>query len=152
MQVGKAVPHLRQIISPYHKAAADSHTHDDQRRAEEGVKTPDDLIYGQERGEEIIDEDDREPEGYVEGGGGEKREKSGRSRRECGPNQYEQHHCEDAHHRLHLRSQVDADDLGYARPVMAFGEHPREIIVHASGKDRSKYDPKIDDRSPQGAG
>ena len=45
-----------------------------------------------------------------------------------------------------------ADDLGYARPVMAFGEHPREIIVHASGKDRSKYDPKIDDRSPQGAG
>ena len=66
MQIPEAVPHLRHLVALRHHTAADAKAHDNQRRAEKRIEPPDDFIDRQKRREEIVDENDREPEMHVE--------------------------------------------------------------------------------------
>ena len=50
------------------------------------------------------------------------------------------------------RSEINADDLRNAAPVVPLRQHPRKIIVDAAREDSPEHNPEIDDRPPQSAG
>ena len=67
MQIPEAVPHLRHLVALRHHTPPPTPRHMIiSARAEKRIEPPDDFIDRQKRREEIVDENDREPEMHVE--------------------------------------------------------------------------------------
>ena len=142
---------LRDRIAARYDPAEDTRRHDDQHRAEHRVELADDLVYGQQRGQHIVNEDDNDPEARAQHirrqprqqrrGGGDK-DRAG---------QQQEQHGEDAHHPPGAFSEIDAAELRDGGAVMALGDHAGHIVVYAAAQHRAENDPQEHHRAEAGA-
>ena len=96
----------------------DAHGHEDQDGPENGVEAADDLVDGHNGRQEVIGEDHADPEGEVQGGGGQLGQQGGRGGHEDHAHQDEQHHGEDAHDLFGGAAQVVAHEGGHVGPAL----------------------------------
>ena len=140
-------------------AESNADSHDDQADAEQGVNFADDLVNGDEGRDEVVDQDDREPEGGLEDDTaldaavleqGDKQ--AGGADGEDGADHDQQDDGEDAHDVLHRAAEVDAGDLGDGGAVVALGQHAGKVVMNSAGENSTEGDPQENHRSPHGAG
>ena len=62
MHVGEVTPDLRNGVALGEDAQSNAERHDDQADAEEGINLADDLVNGQEGCDEVVDQDQNQPE------------------------------------------------------------------------------------------
>ncbi len=158
MHIGEVAPDLGNgVIGIDENADRNAERHDDQADAEQGVDLADDLIDGNEGRDEIVDENDDEPE---QGGSDnavmpavleERNDQARRTHGKHGTDHNEQHHAEHAHDILHCAAEVNARDLGDGRAFVSLAHHAGEVIVDSAGKDGTEGDPQEHDGSPQSA-
>ena len=136
-------------------AHGNAHGHDDQANAEQRIDLADNLVDGNKGGDEIIHQNDDQPE---QGGGNnaggaavleQGHDQARRTHGEHGAHHDQQHHAEHAHDVLHEAAQVDTGNLGNGSAVVALAHHAGEIVMHSTGKDRTKGDPQEHDGAPQ---
>ena len=146
-------PDLGDLVALGEDTQAHANGHDDQADAEDGVDLADQLVDGQEGGDEVVDQDQDQPEHLAAqnagGIGAQQLQQTGGADCEDGTDHNQQHHGEHTHYVLHGLAQVDAGDLGDGDAVIPLGQHTGEIVVDAAGKDRTEGDPQEYDRSPQ---
>ena len=138
-------------------AEAHAHSHDDKADAEDGVNLTDDLIDGDKGCDEVVDQNDNEPEQR----GGENAavaavleqgdQQSGGAHGKHRAHHDQQHHGEHTHDVLHHGAQVLAGNLGNGGAVVALAHHAGEVVVDAAGKDGAEGNPQEHHRSPQSA-
>ena len=133
----------------------DTNGHDDQADAEQRINLADDLINGNEGSDEVIDENQHQPE---QGGGQEAGrtevlaqgdDQAGRAHRKDGAHHDQQHHREHTHDVLHGVAQIFAGHFGDGAALVAFADHTGEVVMNAAGKDGAEGDPQEHDGSPQ---
>ena len=115
----------------------------------------DDLVDGQEGGDEVIDQHDDQPEqrggddtvgaAVLEQGD----DQAGRANSKHRTHHNQQHHAEHTHDVLHEAAQIDAGDLGDGGTVVALAHHTGEIVVDAASEDGAEGDPQEHDGAPQ---
>ncbi len=134
-----------------------AHGHDDQADAEYGIHLADDLVNGEERRNEIVRQNDNQPE---QGGSqdacsavflAQLDDKARGAHGEHGAHHDQQHYAEHPHDVLHHAAQVDAGNLGDRLAVVALTHHTGEEVVDAAGQQGAEGDPQKDDGPPQGA-
>ena len=132
-----------------------AHSHDDQADAEHGVDLADDGINGDKGCDEVVDQDDDQPE---QGGGqhtghtavlAQGNDQAGRADCEHGTNHDQQHDREHTHDVLHDRSEVLAGDLSDGSTLVALAHHTGEVVMHATCKDGAEGDPQEHHGAPQ---
>ncbi len=132
----------------------DTNRHDDQADTEYRVDLTDDLVDGNERRDEVVAEDDGQPDRRLSERAGDTflgeqlHDQACRADCEDGTNHDQQNDREDTHDGLHDRAKVDADDLGDRSAVVALGEHACKVVMHRTCKDGSESDPQENDRAP----
>ena len=145
------------VVGVGHDAEADAHRHDDQADAEDGVNFADDLVDGQEGGDEVVGQNDPQPELGAGDNAGEAAvleqgdDQAGGTDCKDGADHDQQHDAEYAHDVLHAVAEVDAADLRDGSAVVTLGQHTREIVVDAAGEDGAEGDPQEHHRPPQSA-
>src|SRR5699024_12223612 len=116
--------------------------HDDEADAKDGVDLADDRVDGQEGGDEVVGQDDPQPELGVGDNAAEAAvleqgdDQAGGADGKDGAHHDQQHHAEHAHDVLHAVAKVDAAHLRDGRAVIALGQHAGKIVMHAAGKNR----------------
>ena len=155
--VGKVGEDLGHGLAAGQGAEADADGHDDQADAEERIDLADDLVNGNEGGDEVVDHDDGQPEDLVDhqaggaAGADQLDKQAGRADGEHGADHDQQDHGEDTHDILHRLAEVDAGDLGNGGAVVSLGQHTGKVVMDSAGKHGAEGDPQIDHRAPHGA-
>ena len=156
MHVVEVGPQLGNGVSGIGKdTKGDTHSHDDQADAEERIDLADDLVDGDEGGDEVVDQNDPQPEllaGYDAGEAAvleQGDDQAGGADGEYGAHHHQQNDTEDTHDGLHAVAQIDAADLGDGSTVVSLGQHTGEVVVNAAGEDGSEGDPQEHHRAPQ---
>ena len=137
--VSQSVPYLRYrwILNIKHDEHCQRHEH--QRGSKEWVDVSDDLFYGQQCGNKIIDQDDDNPENEV---ADKVAEYDGRTVDEDGSHHHEKENGEHKHCHTHLASKVFANNLRQAYSALTHGDHTAKIVVDSSGKNASEDNPQ----------
>ena len=128
-----------------------AHGHDDQHGAEQGVEAADDLVDGQDGGQEVVGEDDGDPEHLVHVVGGQLGQQAGGSGHEDHAHEQQEDDGEHAHHLLGHVAQVVTHDGGYVGALVTHGEHAGEVVMHGTGEDGADNDPQQGAGAVQGA-
>ena len=155
VEVGEVVPDLGDLIALGEDTQSHAERHNDQADTEQGVNLTDDLVDGQERCDEVVDQDQDQPEqlaGHNAGAaavGEQQLDEAGGADSEHGADHHEQHHAEHAHDVLHCAAEVDTGDLGDGSAFVTLAHHTGEIVVNRTGKNRTKGDPQEHDGTPQ---
>ena len=155
MHVGEVVPDLGDHIALGEDADGHAHSHDDQADAEDGIDLADDLIDGQEGGDEVVDQDQHQPEqlaGEDAGAvavGEQQLDQTCRAHGEHGAHHDQQDHAEHAHHVLHGAAQIDAGNLRDGSALVALAEHAGEVIVDSACENGAEGDPQEHHGAPQ---
>ena len=132
-----------------------AHSHDDQADAEHGVDLADDGINGDKGCDEVVHQNDDQPE---QGGGqhtghtavlAQGNDQAGRADCEHGTNHDQQHDREHTHDVLHDRSEVTAGDLSDGCAIVALAHHTGEVVMHTACKDGAEGDPQEHHGAPQ---
>ena len=157
VHVVQVIPQLGDdVVGVGNHAEGHAHGHNDQADAEHGVDLADDLVHRDEGGDEVVDQDENEPEHLVgqdaAGVLAQQLEQAGGAHGKDGAHHDEQHHAEHPHDVLHAAAQVDTGDLRDGRTLVTLREHPGEVVVDAAGEDGAEGDPQEDAGAPQGAG
>ena len=138
---------------------ADGHAdcHDDQADAEQGIDLADDLINGKERRDEIVEQNDDQPEqrrgndarmaALLE----QRHDQAGGADGKHGADHDQKNDAEHAHDVLHRAAEVNAGDLGDGRAFVTLAHHTGEIVVDRTGEDGAEGDPQENDGAPQSA-
>ena len=142
---------LRDGIAPGDDAAEDARRHEDQHRAEQGIKSADDLVDGQKRGEDVIDEDHDDPECAVQRVRRQARQERGGGGDEHRAGQDKEQDGENAHAPLCALAQIDAAELSDGSAVVPLGDHAGHIIVDAAAQHGAEDDPEEHHRAEAGA-
>ena len=157
VEVGKVVPDLGDLIALGEDTQSHAERHNDQADTEQGVNLTDDLVDGQERCDEVVDQDQDQPEqlaGHNAGAaavGEQQLDQTGRADRKDRTDHDEQHHAEHTHDVLHRAAEVDTGDLGDGSAFVTLAHHTGEIVVNRTGKNRTESDPQENHRAPQSA-
>ena len=157
VEVGEVVPDLGDLIALGEDTQSHAERHNDQADTEQGVDLTDDLVDGQERCDEVVDQDQDQPEqlaGHNAGAaavGEQQLDQTGRADRKDRTDHDEQHHAEHAHDVLHRAAEVDTGDLGDGSAFVTLAHHTGEIVVDRTGKNRTEGDPQENHRTPQSA-
>ena len=155
MHIGEIVPYLRDAvlrIDEYPQYHADCHY--DEADAEDGIYLSDDLIYGEECGDEIVGQDYPEPEfgicqNTADAALSEQRhDESCRADGKYSAYHHQQNDAEYAHEILHEFSQIYAAYFRDGSAVVSLRQHAGEVVVDASGEDGTESYPQEHDRSP----
>ena len=156
MHVAEVCPDLGDGVGRVGKDAEDNaHSHDDQADAEHGVDLTDDGIDGDKGGDEVIHQNDDQPE---QGGGqqtghaavlAQGNDQAGRAHCEHGTDHDQQHNREHTHDVLHDRSKVSAGDLSDGCAIVALAHHTGEVVMHTTCKDGAEGDPQEHHGTPQ---
>ena len=156
MHTTKVIPDLRDGISGVGEDAKDdADGHDDQADAEHGVDLADDGVNGNKGCDEVIDQNDDQPEqgrGHHTGQTAvlaQGHDQTGRADRKHGTDHDQQHDREHTHDVLHHGAKVFAGDLCDGAAVVALTHHTGEVIVDAACKDGAEGDPQEHHRTPQ---
>ena len=132
-----------------------AHCHDDQADAEQGVDLTDDGINGDKGCDEVVDQNDDQPE---QGGGehtahaavlAQGHDQACGAHCEHGTDHDQQHNREHTHDVLHHGAKVLAGDLSDGSAVVALAHHAGEVVMHAAGKDGAEGDPQEHHGAPQ---
>ncbi|CCY05958.1 unknown [Eggerthella sp. CAG:1427] len=156
MHGAEVVPQLGNGVLRLDKDTDDhAHRHNDQADTKQGINLADDLVDGQEGGDEVIDQHDNQPEqrggddtvgaAVLEQGD----DQAGRANSKHRTHHNQQHHAEHTHDVLHEAAQIDAGDLGDGGTVVALAHHTGEIVVDAASEDGAEGDPQEHDGAPQ---
>ena len=127
--------------------------HEKQREGKERIYLSDNLVDRQKRSDDVVDEDEDNPEHLTS----HKRariadaiQNNGRTIYKHGTHHHQQQYREHEHHLLGVAAQILAHQLRQSGTIMADTEHTTHIIVHGTGKDAAKHNPKISHRSIPG--
>ena len=107
--------------------------HNDQAETKYRVNLTDDLINGQEGGDEIVHQNQHQPEQLVgedtgaAAVGEQELDQTSRTHGEHGTDHDQQHNAEYTHDILHGAAQVDAGDLGDRGALVTLAEHTGEV-------------------------
>ena len=156
MHAAEMIPQFRDGVSGVGEDTEDNaHSHDDQADAEHGVDLTDDGVNGNESRDEVVDQNDDQPE---QGGGehaahatvlAQGHDQAGRADCEHGTDHDQQHHGEHTHDVLHHGSQILTGNLSDGSALIALAHHTGEVIVDATCKDGTKGDPQEHHGAPQ---
>ena len=157
MHAAEVLKQFGDMVAVHGKADGHTDCHEDQADPEDRIDLTDDLVDGNECCDEIIGQDDRQPDGR--GGQGaahtffrqELDQKACRADcKDCADHD-QQDHGKDTHDVFHRRAEVGAGDLGNRGASVSLRQHTGEIVVHTACKDGAEGDPQKDDRAPQSA-
>ena len=132
-----------------------AHSHDDQADAEQGVDLTDDGINGDKGCDEVVHQNDDQPE---QSGGqqtghtavlAQGNDQACGADCEHGTDHDQQHHREHTHDVLHHGAQITAGDLSDGSAVVALAHHAGEVVMYAAGKDGAEGDPQEHHGTPQ---
>ena len=132
-----------------------AHSHDDQADTENRVNLTDDLINGQESGDEVIDQNQNQPEQRLRkhaactGVLAQGHDQACGANGEHSTNHNQQHNAEHTHNILHHTAKVDAGDLRDGSAVVTLAHHAGKEVMHSTGKNGAESDPQEYHRSPQ---
>ena len=156
MHAAEVIPDLRDGIGRVGEDTEDdADGHDDEADAEDGVDLADDRVNRDKGRDEVIHQDEDEPEQQRSEHAGctalaaQLHDQARRADRKHRAHHDEQDHGEDTHHVLHHRAKVFAGDLGDGSAVVALAHHAGEVVVHAACKDGAEGDPQEHHRPPQ---
>ena len=155
MHIGEVVPNLGDHITLGEDTHGHTNSHDDQADAEHGIDLTDDLVDGQEGGDEIVHQNQHQPEQLVgedtgaAAVGEQELDQTSRAHGEHGTDHDQQHNAEHTHDVLHSAAQVDAGDLGDRGALVTLAEHTGEVIVDSTGENGTEGDPQEHNRTPQ---
>ena len=155
MEVCEVAPNFGDGVALGEDAERNTERHNDQADAKHGVDLADDLIDGEEGRNEVIDQNQDQPEhlagedAFAAALGAEQLDEAGGADRKHGADHHEQHHAEYAHDVLHRAAEVDAGDLGDGSAFVALTHHTGEIVVDRTGKDGAEGDPQEHHGTPQ---
>ena len=113
--------------------------HEDKGKGKEGIDASDDFVDGQHRGQDVVSEDGKHPDGRLRAAHLPQYQRGGEH--EDHAHHKQQEHGEDEHAAACLSSEVASHDFGHARAVVAQGEHAAQVVVHAAGKDAAQHYP-----------
>ena len=148
VEIGRSqiAPQLRQLRPLHEQSYHQRSRHEEQREGEERIYLADNLVDRQQRGDDVVDEDDDNPEHLA----AQERtrmadaiENDGRTIHEYRTHHHQQQHGEHQHHLLGSAAQILAHQLRQARTLVADAQHAAHIIVHGTRKDASEDDPEI---------
>ena len=155
VEVSEVVPDLGDLVALGEDTERHAECHDDEADAEQGVDLTNDLVDGQERCDEVVDQDQNQPEelaGKDAGAaalGAQQLDEAGGADSEHGADHHEQHHAEHAHDVLHCAAEVDTGDLGDGSAFITLAHHTGEVVMDCTGKDGTEGDPQENDRTPK---
>ena len=156
MHAAEVIPQFGDGVGGVGEDAKDNaHCHDDQADAEDRVDLADDGINGNKGRDEVIDQDDDQPE---QGGGehtahpavlAQGHDQASRADCEHRAHHDQQHDREHTHDVLHHRSQILAGNFCDGSAFVALAHHTGEVVVDAACKDGAEGDPQEHHRAPQ---
>ena len=156
MHAAEVLPDLGDGVGGVGEDAKDNADgHDDQADAEDGVDLTDDGVDGDEGRDEVVDQDDDQPEqGSGQNTGhtavlAQGDDQAGRADCEHSTDHDQQHDGEHTHDVLHHRAEVFAGDLCDRAAVITLAHHAGEVVVDATCKDGAEGDPQEYHRAPQ---
>ena len=150
-------PDLRDRVGRIrHDTEDNTDSHRDQADTEDRVDTSDDGIDRDEGGDEVVQQDDGEPEGTVrqQSGAGACRidhldDQAGRALRKYGTDHDEENDREYTHDVLHSTTEIITSDLRDRATVASLGKHTGKVIMDTTGEDGTTGDPQENNRAPE---
>ena len=121
--------------------AHNAQSHDNQTDAKNRIETGNQLINRKQRCQEIIGQ--HTGQNNRNRNAGKLGQKPCRPRHKYRTDKYQQHYGEHTHNHQHSSTHMMPDDLGDTLAILAQGNHPRQIVMDSSGKNRTKDNPKI---------
>ena len=156
MHAAEVLPDLGDGVGGVGEDAKDNADgHDDQADAEDGVDLTDDGVDGDEGRNEVVDQNDDQPEqGSGQNTGhtavlAQGDDQAGRADCKHGTDHDQQHDGEHTHDVLHHRAEVFAGDLCDRAAVITLAHHAGEVVVDTTCKDGTEGDPQEHHRAPQ---
>ena len=150
MVVAEVVPQLGHlVITGEQQNAGNTEGHEQQAEAEDRIDLADHSIDGNEGSDEVVDDDDPQPEVGIQVLGSQHSQQAGGTLGEDDTDHNQQDHGEDAHDGQHGLAQVDTGDLRDGCTFVAHGNHAGKVVVNTTGKDGTEDDPKINNGSEQ---
>ena len=152
VEIGRSqiTPQLRQGRPLHEQSYHQRSRHEKQREGKERIYLANNLIDRQQRGNDVVDEDDDNPEHLST----QERarvtnaiENDGRTIHKHCTHHHQQQHGEHQHHFLGSSTQILAHQFRQTSSIVADTEHTTHIIVHGSCKDTSEDNPQISHRT-----
>ncbi len=145
--------HLRQVRRLQQQSHGHQGGHHDHQQAERGVQLGDDLVDGQQGGEEVVAQDHQYPEGVAtQNGALEKRQvtqQPGRAHDEHHADEEQQHGGEYQHAALEHHVVIVAGDFRQALAILLQAHDTGEVIMHRAADHVAEHDPDERDRAIQ---
>ena len=143
-EVAEMVPQLWQYGHLDKQTHHQCHSHEQHGKGEDGIELADNLVDGQHRGDDIIAEDDENPQG---GGAPDGMQYLGRTIHKHDAHHDQQEDGENQHHLLRGIAQIFAYQFGQSGTLVAQGEHTAQVVVGGSGEDTAEHNPQISNRA-----
>ncbi|CCY01411.1 unknown [Prevotella sp. CAG:924] len=140
----KTCPQLRQIGHRHIEIDQQRESHEEQGKGKDGIEPANDLVNGQHRGQNVIDQDHNHP---AHRRPTEIFQQKGRTVDKHNTHHQQEEDRKDEHHTSGRRAKIVADKLGHVSSSMTHREHATQIIVHGTGKDTPEDDPQVSHRS-----
>ena len=157
MEVCEVAPNFGDGVALGEDAERNTERHNNQADAKHGVDLADDLIDGEEGRNEVIDQNQDQPEhlagedAFAAALGAQQLEQTSGADGEHRADHDQKNDAEHAHDILHRAAEVNAGDLGDGSAFVALTHHTGEIVVDRTGKDGAEGDPQKDHGTPQSA-
>ena len=156
-RVFQPFPNLRNIRELDKQDDHQGNRHEDQSKGEHRIYPADDLVDRQQRGNDVIDKDDDDPETVLADGIHHKcrfpdaAQDLGRAEHEHGTYHHQQEDREDQHHRLRGLAEIGSDEFRQVGAAMPDRQHARQIVVYGTREDTAEHNPEIGRRAELGA-
>ena len=122
--------------------------HKQQRAAHKRIHLADNLVDGQQRGKNIVCEDNPQPQRHVPAR--EPRQQFRRTVDKRHPDSQQQKCGKHNQHTAHSPAEICANNLGQILAIIAQRKHTREKVVRGAHKNAAHYNPQIGHRSVGG--
>ena len=159
MNVGEVVPDFRNRSAACQGSDAYTNSHYDKADTEDRIYTSDYLIYRNECSDEVVYQDDSQPECSLNNNTRlnttvleECDQKSGRSYCEYCTNHDQKNYREYSHDILHGVSKIDTGYLRNGSTVVSLGKHSCEVVMNCTCENCTECDPEEHNRSPHSSG
>ena len=139
----ESVPHLRKVGLADIEHDQDSDCHEEQSEGEERIDTTDDLVDREHSSQDIVYEDDCNPEIDVHRGGGHTCQELSWTGHEDRADKNHQDDGEGAGYFLSAGAEIASDELREALATISQRECPGEEVVDGSGEDCAEDNPEV---------
>ena len=123
-------------------AADDGCRHGDEQHAEDGIELADELVDGEERGGQVVDQDHHRPKGAVHPGRGQLVEEPRGAGHEHRAAKHQQDHGEHPHDPHGPLAEICAGQLRDGCAAVAGADHARHIVMDRAAQYGPEHDPE----------